>query len=350
MKTAEEAVDWFNRLRDQDLSDEDRKRFSAWLAESPVHVREYLDVAEVWAMLHSSAVWPKQSSTELIEAIRSTKEANVVALRQVDTNQHTEIAKSPVSVNRLRWYVAVSLAASFILIGLLFAWPRLNAGYASYATQRGEQRSVVLPDGSVVQMNTLSKLVVRFENDRRLVKLQQGEAFFRVTHDKTRPFDVETPFAVVRAVGTEFNVYNRQASMQVAVVEGRVRVASAIDDGDNNHKDRMTRASVDLTPQQSVDVSAQGRIGVPRMNPDIQMATAWIQRRIALDDERLDTAVQEFNRYNRIQMQVQDPELAGLRISGVFDADDPSALIKYLQHSQGVQIKQINNRFILRRE
>lgn len=349
MKTDEEAAEWFGRIREQELSDAERRHFAAWLAESPVHVREYLDVAETWGALHSPASWSGQTREELFENIRSAKDTNVIALNKIGEAQFQMIQEDKVVGDwNARRYWPFALAASFALIAFVLIWPRLNIGSTTYMTSRGEQRSVVLADGSIVQLNTLSKMIVHFDGHRRRIELPQGEAFFRVAHDKARPFDVETPFAVVRAVGTEFNVYNRHEGMQVAVVEGRVKVASAI--GHNNYlNEESSPDSIYLIHQQSVDVSAQGKIGAPHMTSDIQMATAWIQRRIALDDDRLDTAVEEFNRYNKTQMEVRDPGLADLRISGVFNADDPFALIKYLQHTQHVQVYPMEHALILQR-
>ena len=78
-------------------------------------------------------------------------------------------------------------------------------------------------------------------------------------------------------------------------------------------------------------------------------ATAWIQRRIVLDNTPLDVAVAEFNRYNEQQMTVASSDLASLHISGVFSADDPHALVKYLERVQGVQVQAEGNGLVLRR-
>ena len=346
MNPTEQATEWFARIREYELSDADRKAFSQWLAESPVHVREYLGVAELWAAVQSSETAPAQSREELILALHSAGDRNVFPLSITDGRatipEPTKRIRASTSIRR--WIVPLGAAASVALIALI-AWPNLFSK-STYRTSRGEQQSIVLSDGSVVQLNTLSTLAIHFDKNRRRVELLQGEALFRVAHDSGRPFDVQTPFAVVRAVGTEFNVYNRTNSTQISVIEGKVRVGTAgsstqepgislgLAQSDDVHSSSAsaTQNVIPLAAGQQVTVSS---IAEPKPTPtNVSTTTAWIQRRIVLDNDSVRTAVEEFNRYNRVQIHVQDEELADLRISGVFDVDDPQALIKYLEQIQ----------------
>jgi transmembrane sensor len=358
MNPTEQATEWFAHIREYDLSDADRKSFSLWLAESPVHVREYLGVAELWAAVQSSDAWPAQSREDLILALHSAREGNVFPFAsKASMPEPRQRARTNTQVRR--WFIPLAVAASMVLI-VLIAWPNLLVR-STYRTSRGEQQSIVLSDGSVVQLNTLSTLVIHFDKDRRRVELPKGEALFRVAHDPARPFDVQTPFAVVRAVGTEFNVYNRTEGTQISVIEGKVRVGTAPaaaqtsgvspglapDDGAHSSGASSTQSVFPLAAGQQVTVSS---VAEPKPIPaNASTATAWIQRRIVLDNDSVRTAVDEFNRYNRVQIRVQDEELAGLRISGVFDADDPKALIKYLEQTQQAHTSHNGTGFVLGR-
>jgi transmembrane sensor len=346
MNPSEQATEWFAHIRECELSDADRKAFSIWLAESPVHVREYLGIAEVWAAVQSLETGPAHSREDLILALHADKGGNVFPLAIADAR-----ANIPKSAQRMRprsktrrWFISLGIAASVAVFALI-AWPNLNWRSGTYRTSRGEQRSIVLSDGSVVQLNTLSTLVIHFDKDRRRVELPQGEALFRVAHDPARPFDVQTPFAVVRAVGTEFNVYNRADSTQVSVIEGKVRIAAvsvaqkspfspglALRDDAHLSGTGSTQGAIPLAAGQQVTMSSAAE---PKPIPaNASTTTAWVQRRIVLDNDSVQTAVDQFNRYNRVQIHVQDEELANLRISGVFDVDDPQALVKYLEQIQ----------------
>jgi transmembrane sensor len=358
MNPTEQATEWFAHIREYDLSDADRKSFSLWLAESPVHVREYLGVAELWAAVQSSDAWPAQSREDLILALHTVREVNVFPFAsKASIPEPRQRVRTNTQVRR--WFIPLAAAASMALI-VLIAWPNLLSR-SIYRTSRGEQQSIVLSDGSVVQLNTLSTLVIHFDKDRRRVELPRGEALFRVAHDPARPFDVQTPFAVVRAVGTEFNVYNRTEGTQISVIEGKVRVGTALaaaqtsgvsprlarEDGAHSSGASSTQSVFPLAAGQQVTVSS---VAEPKPIPaNVSTATAWIQRRIVLDNDSVRTAVDEFNRYNRVQIRVQDEELAGLRISGVFDADDPKALIKYLEQTQHAHTSHSGTGFVLER-
>ncbi len=83
-------------------------------------------------------------------------------------------------------------------------WPQ------TYATGIGEQRSIVLADGSTVDLNSRSKIRIRFSSERRGVELIEGQALFKVAKDHARPFVVDSDGTRVRAVGTQFDVYRKR--------------------------------------------------------------------------------------------------------------------------------------------
>jgi transmembrane sensor len=332
-RIADEAIDWFIRTREGDLTAADRKCFDQWLAESPVHVREYLRITDLWGGLHVQEQWPAETSAQLLAAIRNASEMSVARLPQ-------ETGGKP-SRPSLRQRFLFALAAGLLCVAAGITW-HLAVRSPAYVTTRGEQRSVVLPDGSIVQLNTLSRLNVRFDEHRRRVELASGEAFFRVASNPARPFEVVTPFAHVRALGTEFNVYNQADRTRVAVLEGKVRLGPA----------EAAQRTLDLNPQQAADVVADGgikRVPASPSRPLVQTATAWIQRRIILDNDRIDTALDEFNRYNALQVRIENAALGKLRISGGFSADDPGALVKYLERVHGVRAEQAGENLLILR-
>lgn len=324
---AEEAAAWFTLMREGEPTAAQNSEFAHWLAKSPVHVTEYLGVAQAWKAVLGADGLERLSRHELLAGLRAATPDNVTTLHR---SLSPSIARTGSSaVTRKRLHSAVAAAAALLVLTTI--WFVLNPDRNEYRTARGEQRSVVLADGSVVQLNTLTKMVVHFDAGFRRIELPEGEAFFRVARDASRPFEVETPFARVRAVGTEFNVYNQKESTRVDVVEGRVQIASF----------KSPAESLALGPREAADVSVKGQMlsRVPASgDASGGGATAWIQRRIVLDDTPLQVAVDEFNRYNRLQMQVNDASLASLRISGVFSADDPHALMSYLKMTQDVEI------------
>lgn len=348
MNKPEQAAEWFTRLRETELSSAEHKQLAAWLAESPANMLNYLRTAEIWGALQSANIWPAESKEELYQAIRQANGVNIVRLRKEFgvTEVTSEQDSTQGRARKRRWPLYGALAATVAAVAL-FVGTQLNGNSATYKTARGEQRSIVLPDGSIVQLNTLSTLVIDFDNQNRRVKLPRGEAFFRVAHDKARPFDVETPFATVHAVGTEFDVYNRKDATHVLVVEGKVGITpNALGEKKRSLPTKEGRVVREfLTAGQQITVSAASLPKPTRAK--VAAATAWMQRRIVLDRDRIDTAVDEFNRYNTKQIQIRDPALGDIRITGAFNADDPGALVKYIQEIRDVRVIETDGQLIL---
>ncbi len=89
----------------------------------------------------------------------------------------------------------------------------------------GDQRTIRLDDGSIIHLNSQSRVHVRYSSGERLIELEQGQALFDVVRDATRPFRVRAGSADILAVGTQFDVYRRSGGdLTVTVVEGKVAV------------------------------------------------------------------------------------------------------------------------------
>jgi transmembrane sensor len=199
-----------------------------------------------------------------------------------------------------------------------------------FETAIGEQRSVVLGDGSLVTLNTASVVEVRITNERRIVSLLAGEALFQVAQDRTRPFDVTSGDTTVRAVGTQFNVERRASGTTVTVVEGRVAV--------------LTIPASKQTAAESKPLEAGEQLTLSPLRPrqivhtDVTTAIAWTQRKLIFDRRRLGEVAEEFNRYNRQVIEIQSAELRSQEVTGVFQANDPSAFLRFLARIPGVTI------------
>jgi transmembrane sensor len=199
----------------------------------------------------------------------------------------------------------------------------------------GEQRSITLADRSVVFLNTDSEVRLHWTARERHIDLLRGEARFQVAKNAARPFIVATREATVRAVGTVFNVRTGEAITQVAVLEGRVevnadlRVAKSLG---HNQPDLLLAAG------QRAAVTRQGVEA--DVGPPIERVAAWTERRLVFRGDPLGVVVAEFNRYRTQALVVDDPELAEVRINGVFELDDPASLLTYLRNFESVQVTQ----------
>jgi transmembrane sensor len=255
----------------------------------------------------------------------------------------------------LLWAVAASIVLAVgatTLIGIR-ELPTSGKTGDRFATEIGEQRRVVLPDGSGVQLNTDSEIRVRMEDALRVVTLVKGEAIFDVEKDPARPFQVVSGTAVVDAIGTRFNVYLQQARTVVTVVDGRVTVspvAEAPPQPRRLHPDEpnptapsrpapTTENPVELDAGQTVAVATNGTVSEP-VPADVERATSWTRRRLIFDADTLYAVVAEFNRYNRERLVIADPVLSDRRITGVFNLDDPEAFLALLSDLEDIHIEE----------
>jgi transmembrane sensor len=232
---------------------------------------------------------------------------------------------------------ALALLAS---VTALFLW--INSDTArSYSTGIGEQRTIQLLDGSTVELNARSKVQVRLTDRRRDVELIEGQALFSVAKDKQRPFVVRAGDAQVRAVGTEFDVYKKQAGTVVTVVEGRVETYSGVDGAD--------AAAIMLSAGEQLTVLKHAVTKPTRA--DTAAATAWVHKRLIFEETPLNEVAEEFNRDNRRPLAIDDAELQTLKISGVYSSTDPASLINFLRSQRSINVIETENQVrVVRRE
>jgi transmembrane sensor len=300
---AHQASQWVTVLRGK-ASRAELAAFAEWLKTSPRHIREFLLMTSLEKELHQ--IDPERRYPLEIEPPRK-----MATLRGNRTT-----AGSAWRHRAWGWACAAGLTA-IALIGIL-----LYGQSHRYATATGEQRALELEDGSIVNLNTRSKVSVHMSSRSRDIDLMAGEALFKVHRDTARPFRVHVGDTVIEALGTEFNVYRRTHETTVSVVEGAVKVASTrLNAGEEAH----------IEARQSV---------VKRKTPDPLKPIAWRQRRLVFDQDSLADMVQEFNRYNKApQLELEDAAAAHRHYTGVFDADDPQSLIQLLSAEPDLTIE-----------
>lgn len=227
--------------------------------------------------------------------------------------------RAPPRITRRQWIAGGgAIAASLAGVGVYLGSSRP----AAYSTRKGEKKVVSLHDGSVMTLNTATRLEVRFTNDRRLIRLVDGEALFDVAKDRTRPFIVSARNAEVRAVGTSFTVSNvDSAPVEVLVREGVVDVRRA-----NGPEQAPTRVTAN---SRAILARDTGAVAVAHVD-EAQLGTdlAWKDGKIVFQGETLAAAAARFSRYSDIGIVIVDPDLGAEKVAGVFDANDPVGFAK----------------------
>lgn len=308
-----EAAFWFARLRSDELGEEDRARFSRWLAADPANVSAYADYQGLWSDLDDVA------ASGPILALRRE------ALKAADRPRRPLRRWAPLGA------IAASIAVALIGGWLLMQGPALvpqavsGGGAATYRTEVGERSSITLADGSVVQLNTDSLLEVNYAEGRRGLKLLRGQALFKVAHDASRPFVVDAGGQTITALGTEFDVHVGSGETRVTLVEGRIEVKRV----NETALFPVTPEVRKLTAGEQL-VAVEERPFVVRI-ADVEQAVGWREGRVVFSDEPLVQVLEEVNRYSTRKVVLGDGDLGEMRVSGVFRPGSADRFVSALE-------------------
>lgn len=226
-------------------------------------------------------------------------------------------------------------------------WQQQPTFVQNFVTQRGQQITATLPDGTRLQLDTATQLDVAVHRDRRVVRLRQGQALFDVKPDATRPFHVLAGATRITVVGTRFSVRLTarglaSAGVRVVVEEGRVQVARTAQPGGAMGPDTAVPAAegeaLALSAGQSAVADARGHWSAVTTSESTG-ATAWREGRIVLNDTPLRDAVDEFERYMDTGLVIDDPRVAALRLNGSFDLRQLDAFQRALPRALPVRLR-----------
>ena len=317
---SEEAAEWLVEFRTGDIDAAGRRQFDAWVRSSPEHLRAFLEVAAIWnegsgldarrdldidtpgALKHATGNVVSFEGASVERRLRDELPLlPTSALPSVSVPDLVSADASTYDTKRskrlLSWRFAV--AASIVFIGLAAAgalWIQFFHA-PTYTTEVGQQRTVKLSDGSTVELNSRSTVRVRFSKGERDVDLLQGQVLFRVAKDHTRPFIVASDGMLVRAVGTQFDVYRKTEGTVVTVLEGRVAVTTASLNTVASPSGSSTSAVADLveptTAPDTAFLSAGEQVTLtPAVAPkpvraNVSAATAWTQHQLVLESKPL---------------------------------------------------------------
>ena len=306
---------------------------------SQVHAKpvsaSVLDAAIAWQLsLDSSSAQEREAFARW----HAADEEHARAWRQLGMlDQRFSVANGParaallqsrVSIRRRIRKVGSGLASVVAAIGLaLFAADRylpLDYWLADQRTATGEQRTLRLADGTLINLNTHSALDVRFDDKQRRIILQEGEILVETGHDDPRPFIVETREGSLRALGTRFLVKREDEGTRLSVLKSAMAAHP-----------QATDIEQILREGQQVLMRHDGLGPTIALNPS---ADAWTRGMLVVDNARLEDLVHELGRYRRGYLGVE-PQVADLRITGSFPLHDTDLALTALLPTLPVQVE-----------
>lgn len=202
--------------------------------------------------------------------------------------------------------------------------------FADHSTRTAERRTVTLPDGSLAHLNAGTALSVDYRDQLRSLTLFQGQAMFSVAPDRARPFVVGAQGGRTRATGTVFDVDIRSRDVVVTVVEGTIAVSAA---------DDMT-AAVTADANEQVRYASDGKASAA-VSVDAAVETAWRRGKMIFHDRPLGDVVAEVDRYRGGRILIINSSLEELKVSGVFEVDDPESVLRTIEETLSVQVTRL---------
>lgn len=204
----------------------------------------------------------------------------------------------------------------------------------------GEKLKITLPDETAVILNSLSKLTFtsEFGEKERVVTLD-GEAFFEITPDSTRPFQVQTGQPVNHALGTAFNVFSRNAYTAIALTEGKVSVKKS---------DQDQAGETLLFPGEMALLANADQENIVVKKFDSQSVTAWKEGEIRFKSKSLESILDDLQNWYGVSVEYQGDANRQRNVTGVFDNESLKNILEGLSFSLGINYKLKGNEVIIK--
>lgn len=284
----EEATRWWGRMHGPH-AEESRAEFERWRAAEPRNAAEYAALERTWT---------------LAEGLGTTA---------VGRDRSLKPQPRP-----LAWATAprLALAAAAMIVIALFVTlqpgrnPNLSLVAVAHATSIGEIRTVKLPDGSSVTLDTDTRVEVAFDDKVRKVKVQRGRARFDVRPEPARAFLVEAGGNLVSAPEAHFDVQTAPAGLSVVSLQGALEVRRQTE-GLN------ARAELRIQPGQAVRFAAGGEPLAPA-GPAGKGSDQWVSGMLVFHGAPLSAVLEETNRYASPGIALGEPSLGAIQVTGAF--------------------------------
>lgn len=332
-----EAVAWLLKLDHIQACESDLADFQLWINKHPLNAYYFHKISQAWDAA-----------------------AGLLSLAEHYPHQFKAASTSANSAKARPWlrfdmpgFVKAGFAAAAVLMLAIFIFPLQREAHERmvYQTAAGEQRTFTLPDGSLVSLNTRSRISVDYTRAKRTLILEYGEGDFKVAKNKERPFLVEANKGVVMAVGTEFVVRYTDPSVGVYVNEGIVKVLS---DKANVNEEFANKTLADRSGDVVVVRAGQATAYTNKVEAaknltasEAEKLSSWMSGSLVFNGETLGTTVGELSRYTEKKIVISDDSIKSLRVGGRYQTGDIEGLAQSLGKSLNIKVSYPDDKTII---
>ncbi len=334
-------------------TDEESQNFwERWIAEHPNHSADFNEAKRLFFVLSAQQGNLAQQLNDLKSGIsqstdfRNSFESHIAEFGDVKT----------VKESKFRYLKVSMVAASLLLVATLFIY--FNQGKGSFSNQEFSsgnliRKTVVLKDGSVITLRKNSRLKISadFDEADREVWLT-GEAFFNISHNKTKPFIVHAAESNILVLGTIFNVmaYPNASFTETTLLEGSVKITHNLD----------KNFSVILKPHQKVvsqiaiaekqTSASKDVVAIPErmlVKDNLGNETSWVRNKMEIENESLKEIAEKLENFYGVNIKIDDAEVGKYRYSGTFENESLTKTLEALQLSYPFSFKPENNTILI---
>ncbi len=371
----QQAAQWVLLLEDTPkLTKKQIDELNAWVSTSDIH-RECLEsMVQSWREMNllSSVMLPQEMQKPSTFSVMLTNILMPIvalfALLCVLTKRRKNIF-TPI--------IATPLLLCVFIGAVLFITQPINEDKRLvFTTNIGEHLNHTLKDGSIIWLNSSTKIIVNYSDGFRRINLLEGEAHFEVAKDAARPFEVYADDRLVRAIGTAFSVHKLKGNIEIIVSEGTVELAvventlvmipddfqriKIDEDMNDNSADKPLTSDHKTTEYQPANVkqmlgklTAGQRISIPTKHEklsnvveldtsEITRSLSWKEGKLVFAGESLEEVINEITRHTKVKIDVLDPQLKSMRIGGQFKVGETDTLFYVLESGFGIYVNKLS--------
>ena len=245
-------------------------------------------------------------------------------------------------------------AAACVIFGLFWMLPTRNTVFNTpdqmtdqsndwvYSTEIGQQKTITLADGSIVDLNGDTQIEVKFYRDARDIILTKGHAQFDIFRDLQRPLTVKTDTADIRVLGTGFDVKSTPSGTSIAVLHGRVDIVptKGLLAFSEVHKTLKANDYVTVDPYGDVsDVTSY----------ELAKIQGWKSGRYYFQNTPIRDVAAELNRMMSTPITIKDDEIGNMKMTMSFHIDQADKVIAATADSLALDIIIENDQITLTR-